>query len=1243
MHYGKAVEQLFNLNIDTASQNNYMFKIEAANMEKYDSSGLNDDLKKVINNMIIANGEVANILGGGTSAKVLSTLKTDKGEEPLFNEAIIVPVQMDEGGVVGKMNAAGVSRGFFNHIYNIYKGNVDANSSGANRSEVQRLFSSDEASTVKGLRNVILGKASGDNVITPLLASYIFDLDSKGALDIKIEQNKIPNAHYSGTDIFKKLDSLSINGEDAFNINFDESGGSLDYFGNRLIKVYPISSILKTVGNVLGVREGTEFGLYSTFIYMTYLDWYGVKKNGLTGVISSEFNTRIFSESDNILKVDVSTLIDTTSAEDKQRDIIDYTYLMLHPTKGREYRAEVLTSAFSDWVYNTYQKIVYGNADQYNSSNYSNLSTRNATGFLNLSTYSENFMTSWFIKVYPKIAIAIIALAFVLIIIIGLIKGRKLSWFLIALAVVINTILIVPSSGEIVPLVVNNMVQGMFSDKMTYWAISEAVENQTLESQYLNNTSLSQEENQRIVDLVKSLNVVYLDKSLMIKKDISSKVTHVEISNYAEIQNLRTARWMLPIIMSQFTADDGSANYVYVPLGQMYDDLSNMYWFYNPSDASSVQTTYASQNAVTGAFIPKDTRQVYYPNYVDTTQDDSTTVDYRSQAYTEKASNLNDMPHTYFYLLTDIDTLLSRNNGFGGSYTGDKSFENYITNSISSGSKSDFEQAANKIELDAGTYVDSDRNTMKSMFGYLWATESPYHYMYESIKDNFSSSISLGQLVGDIQGQYVKLDDGSEVRTNFMYSDRTGYIKDVLDLEEMFTNMIPYLYQMQITAGGLDGTSGVLGDAKIEDYDIYTGNYKSWLFRSNWVTKLMESNDYTNKTTVTDKDGNEYTIANPMLADCYPMARPMIFSEAQMYAQGLTEADLNIVELKCVKINKDVSKRWTMLLNYAGAQGISKEVYYRQMTNEAVMAFNAEFSPKGVFNNAYKLYPDGIDLRAISFDSVMRMLMLNVTKDTSYINSNTMKNVIEDSDIFTATLLLISAFFCAYLIPFVRNVTMGLIFFLGFIAIIYALLSSTKQKYKISCGYLVSNLIFMVMTIAYYLTFSGLMAATTSDSVLTAQSVQVSSGNPVWCFIIIIVVSVAYTLGMFKMISFCFKHYRDMGFEVYATIASSITDSISNGMEHIGSKMTGEYPDGSGNKNKQAKRPVTNDNHSLSEEGSTIYYGDADDYMDTSEPYDKYESRSYTYETHKGTEFDDSTEVDVEIEKGRHMEESKHK
>ena len=126
---------------------------------------------------------------------------------------------------------------------------------------------------------------------------------------------------------------------------------------------------------------------------------------------------------------------------------------------------------------------------------------------------------------------------------------------------------------------------------------------------------------------------------------------------------------------------------------------------------------------------------------------------------------------------------------------------------------------------------------------------------------------------------------------------------------------------------------------------------------------------------------------------------------------------------------------WIRMINYINLEGMTTEVMYREMAVVALLDFNKEFSPSALGTN-FILYPYTMDIRYISFDSVMRMLMLNVSKNTQYIYNDTMQTVINNSDIFTAILLLIAAMLCSGVIPFLRDIIMAMIFYLGLIAMV---------------------------------------------------------------------------------------------------------------------------------------------------------------------------------------------------------------
>ena len=1120
-------------------------------------------------------------------------INTDGTKVSLIGDSsIVVPVQVVTPSEDSFSKNGKSLRNYYNWVYQVYSGNISDSTAGIiNSTKLQSELS-----------------------------------DSHSVSDFKdVSSDKLWEFFTSCNSAFRDVDIPS---------GWSDIGNneSIQNSCSRLVKVYPSSQIMQTVSAVLNVADGTEFKTYSTMIYMTYLDWYGVvNKSTLNNGTESQskFNEEIYDPTSDLLNTDPGDITTMMSEEDLESEVLNLGYLMLSPEAGRSYRKQMVYNGIADFLYEQYNRIVYGGS----SSVYSGSSTKSNSGFLAVPTFSENFLTSWFLDSYIDISVVMIIVCTILLIIIGLLKGRKFSWFILGIFTVVNVILLVPSSGEITPAVTTNFTQKIFSSKMTYWTLSEGIANASIESDAASKTNdfegLSDEEASVVRSLINQLSVVYTDRSLMLKQDVSQKLTQAaNDSIYAEVQSIPSARWVLPMVMQQFSArDQDSGKYVYVKLSNVWDDGSNLYWYYKPIDASSVtKSTATSQQFTTGDATVSDEvtdngnggRNKYsdasttgsyisanfYTDYKDATwaDDTSTTMNYACYAYT-----LNDDPnlnaHLYSYILHDPtlnmnSTTLSRENIFGAGLSNYKNVDSWQT--WIDTANSTLQQNTWKTDKDSyyayeeisDQYDRTQTGTLHDGYGYYKTTESPYYYFFNVVKDSFPYDKTVGSLIGRLQGKIEKNSVGDDVRSNFMYATMTtnkekegisgnvtnsdvvytGFVRDVLDLQELFTNTVPYMYEMTIAAGGFDGESGILSEEvdgkrqglKITDgSDYYEGNLQSWAYRCNWAVKLMENNNYSKPSSAKLPDGTKVTIQNPMLPECYEAAgRQMVFSEAQKEAYGLKDGDLTLVELKCIEVNKNVARDWTMLVNYAGTSGLTKEVMFRVMATDATEEFCKEFSTSGVLDTRYEIYPQSVDLRYLSFDAIMKMLMINVSKNTSYAYGDTMSTLLTDSDLFTAFMLLLCAVLCVWLIPLCQQIIMAAIFYLGFIAIIRALFSSAAYKGKVAGAQLVSNVVFMLYTIAYYLLISMLMSLSSSDEVLSVKSVTTNPGNPVWMLLAVIVLSCVYVFLMYKHLCFCFAHYRDMGAEmvgfVTSTIVGKLQDFAGNVRDGITSLASGD-------------------------------------------------------------------------------------
>jgi hypothetical protein len=1296
--YIKIMTDLFDCDI-TNSSNKYPIEFEVSGagyaVTKLKSKGLSDSIElttfagSLLPNTIAESG----YLTSSSQTEMLhSVINTDGDEISLFSEnAIVVPVQ----AVAASKDSGGSKDGealrqYFNWLYKIYSGTID--SSGKSEiltsTSLKNMLNSDDNRSISDLQ--YLTKTTLWSYFTNSETSY--------------KKNDI-----TGSTFWDAGDNETINDN-----------------ASRLVKVYPTSQIMSAVSSVLALQDGTEFNTYCTLIYMTYLDWYGVvNKTSLNyGTESqSNFNKDIYSESSDILTVDPTDITDIMSEDDMESEVLQMSYLMLSTENGRSYRKQLIYNGISDFLYEQYNRMVYGGS----SSVYSGTSTKSNSGFLAIPTYSENFLTGWFLDYYTTIAVVAIMLCIIAMIIFGLLKGRKISWYVLTTFTIVNVILLVPASGEITPAVTTAFTQKIFNSKMTFWAISEGVSNASLESDAYTTSGdlsgLTSEEATTVIKLVNTLSVVYTDRSLMLKQDISQKITQQLGGVYTSIQSIQSARWILPMVMQQFSSSDEeqAESYVYVKLSNVWDDGSNLYWYYFPSDAmTTTKATSTSQQFATGNAVIACTSDLditttdaagntvsvateaetgnngnkydnitdYYVDYKEPTWADDTDYDtnYACYAYTLQ-DDYNDIVHLYSYILHDnnlgMDNAnLSRENVFGSkleSYEDADSWQDWIDvaagddkvlNSDNWATDTKSNSSYYAYESIAETYDRTDATTMSDGYSYYKTTESTYYYFFNVVKDSFPHTSTVGSIIGRLQGE-IETDFGgvNEVRSNFMYAtttslkekendagtaignddvNYTGYVRDVLDLQEFFTNVLPYMYEMTLAAGGFDGESGILESSTISDASsYYEGNMQSWAYRCNWAVKIMENSEYCKSTTIKDSDGNKYTITNPLLPECYPDNRPMVFSEAQKKAYELTDADLSIVELKCIAVNEAVAKDWTLLINYAGTSGLTKEVLFRVMATDATEEFCQEFSTSGLLDTSYEIYPQSIDLRYLSFDAIMKMLMVNVSKNTSYSYGDTMDTLLEDSDLFTAFLLWLCTALCVFWMPLFQRGVLAIIFYSGFAAIFRSLFSNATYKCKVAASQLTENIFFMIYTLVYYFAISMLMQLSSSDEVLSVKSVSTNPGNPVWMLLAVILLSAAYTFYMGKQIIFIGKHWYDMGLEVKQFMlntvvakAQDIAGTVKDGISSLArdDNDSGKTSDTSSVKGTGASEGATQNVNVTQANESNITVNNKND--DAAKALAD-ENAAASYNTGEVVKQDDTTtaaDIDAEIKTGEKLE-----
>lgn len=933
-----------------------------------------------------------------------------------------------------------------------------------------------------------------------------------------------------------------------------------DFIGNRFTVVQLPSKELTECAKLFNMENG-DFSLYAAYIYVTYLRFYGINSSsilGENGGSTTKLNKELFNMSA-AKDFSIDGVGGVVSQEQKKEEVLNLSYLMLSNTEeGKKYRNEISKSNLTSFINNQYLAIVNGTNEE-------GATNAGKAGFLTIQSLEENPFTSYIISKYADIVIYLLTIILVVIIVAGLLMNKKFSWYFITIIIYVNMILILPSFGNISSTISNKVNSQLFKSKMTFWSVEQQVE----DSEVVKKVKEADCDVGILSELVDGLAMVSSDRTLMLKKDISSKLTQKLDSNYKDSLQLSTARWIIPMVMQQLSSSDEEKvnNHVYVGMINTMDDASNVYMYYNEDYKQSIGmiSSDTDANNPPSSIKANDRKIKFYKDYSSTGNSTSYNgVNYRHIGYYE--SVYDDMSHTYFYLLKaqghDNKALCISSNGLVDP-TDIDSYRAYIDKASTSNIQ-EWKSTAEHIQKVSDEYNRQDLSTIDQSYGYLLNSESVYNYMYQTVEDSFSSTETLGSLVGKIQGKYMADSDGNSVRDNFMFATSTdklytGKTRDILDLQEFFTNNLPYMYKMWLSAGGFDGNTGVLGEEKIVDHTYYDDMNQSWFFRCNWAIKMIENNDLNGSTTVRDKDGNKYQVQNMIDPSCYPNERPMVFSRAQQLAYELDDSDLSYVELKCVKVNEDTSLLWTSLLNYAGTSHITKEILLRQMAIDATTTFNREFSTRTVMSSKYSLEPLSLDLMSLSFDSIVKMIILNITKDSSYVYGNTAETLISRVDIITSAILLITALLCTYVIPFVRNIMALVILALSMIAAVRSLTNENKFKAKILIGTAMTQIEIILVNVAYYGIFSAFIAITKDDDVISVESMKasVSSGNPVWALLALLALSVIYIGIMIKMIYNFIQNKDDMGFDRYFAIMGSLGGKISSKMEQAVNSLDG--------------------------------------------------------------------------------------
>lgn len=918
------------------------------------------------------------------------------------------------------------------------------------------------------------------------------------------------------------------------------------------IRVYKPAQYFSIASQVFGVDEGVQFYLYTPQIYMTYLDFYGFLDSDTT---TNKFNKTLFSGS-SFLSFSADNFEYTKSAEEQEAETKANVYKLLSlDSAGDKYREA--------WFKGVIKAVFVKPFDK-------SLETENSiigdkTKLLSVETAKNNAITGAILSNWGSIERTLFIFLACVAVLSGLFKRRSVIWHFSTLLVIAMSLMLNPILIDISPTLCNKYINYAYKKASTYWTLAESIKSDQQEVQ-VNNL---QSDDSRVKALLTQLNFLDTDSTLMVKLDISRKVIdNLSIENAGEtIQRNRTLRWLLPSMMKEISASNGSYDYVSIPVTQLYNNFASVYLKYKETDykPTTYKNSYASDRQ--SGLSLGDKQATRFEGYGSTGTDvTDATMTYKSIT---RLRDESDLVHTQFYLMNDLFVATPYSEEHGGKaqmsirdwFKMSEDVKKYYASDSDTSRLKSFWKDTLSTELNTFNRYDYD---IPQHFGYLYTTEGLGTYFYTVAKDTFNeggSAKTPANILLNMQGNVVENEEGEEVRQTFMHQGSTGYLRDYLDLEEVFTNVIPYLYQLQTLACGDGETKGLLGNTKMTGNSFYSSNHASWVFRSNWVTKIYEDSMYgaSGKVSyVVNGEAKTEQIRNISDPRCYPADRPMVFSEAQMHAQGLTEKQLTVTELKCIALGADVEKKWTTLINYSSLDNLSTESLYRIMAMEAWIGFNQRFTHDNMFASSKTLYPTSYDLRDISFITLFRGMLTQMTGNGNFMNVNEIGSALYDTFGLWAVWLIQFLVFCLrQLFPLARELFLMMQLILYVITVLLNTAESKAKRLMAMAGWFITTLLFTGITIFYYFVLSWASYNPTSDTLITTNKLFSNFGSGLGLLgwgLLIIVLTLLYILFVlffnYALIRGKFGlSLKDGGFGFYQTVAQNAVSGLTNSVK----------------------------------------------------------------------------------------------
>ena len=1030
-----------------------------------------------------------------------------------------------------------------------------------------------------------LDAQKGQNpMITDLLVSYGWDGKAKLDSDAKPTADK-PQAHISNAyvldyTLYSPYGSLASALGAVAQVQTQQ--GIVD--GDR---------IYDKVGSFITVDVNLWGGIY--YAYMVDIFGLTVDKDGVMSCAQLKTNfPPIPDELTATTNPDLSALfnegdkIDSEEEETQKRRELLARMDEMTDVNATDYVGNWMTNTINSWVLKTHASICGASESGSISNIGGGTQYTGYSGYLATATLSEMPFTSWVMEYYNIIYLVLLALVLIAAICM-LVTGHRTARKTIFTAALMALVLFLPKLTLDTVVTTSNIVaQDVYKDRFNFWAYAQY-------QQYIAELSDAEEKKDEIEFLIvtniqQAKDYYSEDKGVTLKWMSPKKTSYWDQLNgitggSEDGLNLSIFKWMF---QGQFRQEqystDNMATYLYRPF----------------NDISMTARTYLQKHR--GGDVGSSAYESVLksnPSYTEVCEREA--ILYRTSlgnaAYMNTNSVDTDISPAYLYK-TNGNTAIYRlpsytasgtisgvpwyATGLANASVNKVAFnrETFVKLDYSQGTDTAYAAVypstkqggslANSAEVgisqDLTGAMSSDPNL--NLF-YLY-NESPYYYfyfMFQDMADRFATDPGTGAgsmrklLLCENYFKYTAdVNNGSSMAQGFTTKGNVdeGAMMDYLDLQGLFTYVIPYLHQSNQYVAEWTDLWGTTPSNDVND-PFNTELKHIWNMYSPWVD-AMYSTSYAEGTMRVG--GKGYAIQDAINPGSYSLksdikdARPMMFSEAQMQRNWTVKADLTEVEKRIQQTLEDTYTDLMYLNNYTT---FDDDVLLSAAAMIATFNFNQNFSDTPILGKDVTLYPTGFEVKNFSYDSYMRLALLNTTGESVFSEEDIYTTVIKKSSFFTGLLILLNDLIAVYAIPAMKLVLLLGLFFLGLIVCVGSYLSPPNDILK----FIAKNFLLPLGIFAGILLGNTLIASLFVGEGITSQvgqrGVTITTGDPTVTILLMLAVNVLVLWGFFKTLKLLLKSFK-ISLTWLGTMSSGLALAVAGAasIAHRGaSKITG--------------------------------------------------------------------------------------